>query len=49
MVARMLGLPGPPTPDHAADALAVAICDLNRAPLAHALAKAPRQAQGAPA
>ena len=24
----------PPTPDHAADALAVAICDLNRAPLA---------------
>lgn len=37
MVARMLGLAGVPTPDHAADALAVAICDLNRAPLAGAL------------
>src|SRR5262249_30061905 len=46
MVARMLGLPKPPTPDHAADALAVAICDLNRARLATALARAP---QGAPA
>ena len=34
MVARLLGLAAPPTPDHAADALAVAICDLNRAPLA---------------
>jgi crossover junction endodeoxyribonuclease RuvC len=33
MVARMLGLVAPPAPDHAADALAVAICDLNRAPL----------------
>lgn len=40
MVARMLGLAAPPTPDHAADALAVAICDLNRAPLAGALASA---------
>jgi crossover junction endodeoxyribonuclease RuvC len=38
MVARLLGLPEPPSPDHAADALAVAICDLNRAPLARALA-----------
>jgi crossover junction endodeoxyribonuclease RuvC len=37
MVARLLGLTEPPTPDHAADALAVAICDLNRAPLASAL------------
>jgi crossover junction endodeoxyribonuclease RuvC len=37
MVARLLGLSAPPSPDHAADALAVAICDLNRAPLAHAL------------
>src|SRR5262249_3002119 len=45
MVARMLGLPKPPTPDHAADALAVAICDLNRAPLAGALARAPRATQ----
>ncbi len=42
MVARMLGLASPPTPDHAADALAVAICDLNRAPLAMALAGAAR-------
>jgi len=37
MVARLLGLPDPPAPDHAADALAVAICDLNRAPLSRAL------------
>ncbi|MFL5861962.1 MAG: crossover junction endodeoxyribonuclease RuvC [Solirubrobacteraceae bacterium] len=40
MVARLLGLSAPPTPDHAADALAVAICDLNRAPLARAVAGA---------
>lgn len=38
MVARLLGLPAPPTPDHAADALAVAVCELNRAPLAGAVA-----------
>jgi crossover junction endodeoxyribonuclease RuvC len=37
MAARLLGLPSPPTPDHAADALAVAICDANRAPLARAV------------
>jgi crossover junction endodeoxyribonuclease RuvC len=37
MVARVLGMPAPPTPDHAADALAVAICEVNRAPLAQAL------------
>jgi crossover junction endodeoxyribonuclease RuvC len=37
MVARLLGLNAPPAPDHAADALAVAICDLNRAPLARAV------------
>jgi crossover junction endodeoxyribonuclease RuvC len=41
MVARLLGLPAPPAPDHAADALAVAICDLNRSPLARALSGAP--------
>ncbi|MGI8506792.1 MAG: crossover junction endodeoxyribonuclease RuvC [Solirubrobacteraceae bacterium] len=41
MVAQLLGLVAPPTPDHAADALAVAICDLNRAPLARAVAVAP--------
>jgi crossover junction endodeoxyribonuclease RuvC len=34
MVARLLGLDAVPTPDHAADALAVAIAELNRAPLA---------------
>jgi crossover junction endodeoxyribonuclease RuvC len=34
MVARLLGLDAVPTPDHAADALAVAVCELNRAPLA---------------
>jgi crossover junction endodeoxyribonuclease RuvC len=33
MVQRLLALPEPPQPDHAADALAVAICHLNRAPL----------------
>src|SRR5438105_65303 len=38
MVARLLGLGAPPTPDHAADALAVAICEINRAPLARAIA-----------
>jgi crossover junction endodeoxyribonuclease RuvC len=41
MVARLLGLSLVPTPDHAADALAVAICDLNRAPLARAVAAGP--------
>jgi len=40
MVARLLGLPAPPGPDHAADATAVAICELNRAPLQRALAVA---------
>jgi crossover junction endodeoxyribonuclease RuvC len=34
MVARLLGLDEVPTPDHAADALAVAVAELNRAPLA---------------
>ncbi|MGI8595381.1 MAG: crossover junction endodeoxyribonuclease RuvC [Solirubrobacteraceae bacterium] len=37
MVAHLLALADPPTPDHAADALAVAICHANRAPLAAAL------------
>ena len=48
MVARMLGLPAAPVPDHAADALAVAICDLNRAPLAGALAATARVAASRP-
>jgi crossover junction endodeoxyribonuclease RuvC len=38
MVQRLLALPEPPHPDHAADALAVAICHANRAPLAAAMA-----------
>ena len=38
MVAAVARAPAPPSPDHAADALAVAICELNRAPLARALA-----------
>lgn len=33
MVQRLLALPEPPRPDHAADALAVALCHANRAPL----------------
>ena len=46
MVARLLGLRTPPAADHAADALAVAICDLNRAPLARAVALAGEAARG---
>jgi crossover junction endodeoxyribonuclease RuvC len=38
MVGRLLGLSEQPASDHAADALAVAVCDLNRAPLAKAVA-----------
>jgi crossover junction endodeoxyribonuclease RuvC len=37
MVGRLLRMSEPPSPDHASDALAVAICDLNRAPLARAV------------
>ncbi len=38
MVQTLLALPAPPSSDHAADALAVAVCHHNRAPLARALA-----------
>ncbi len=38
MVQALLALPEPPEPHHAADALAVAICHANRAPLAAAVA-----------
>ena len=38
MVGTLLSLSEPPEPDHAADALAVAICHANGAPLAEALA-----------
>ena len=40
MVQSLLCLPEPPTPDHAADALAVAICHANRAPLQTAMTAA---------
>ncbi|HEX3693323.1 MAG TPA: crossover junction endodeoxyribonuclease RuvC [Solirubrobacteraceae bacterium] len=39
MVQTLLGLPSAPTPDHAADALAVAVCHLNGTPLADAIAR----------
>lgn len=42
MVAAMLGLDAPPTPDHAADALAAAICHLARVPLDRSLERAGR-------
>jgi len=38
MVGALLGLAAPPASDHAADALAVAVCHANRAPLAAAIA-----------
>jgi crossover junction endodeoxyribonuclease RuvC len=38
MVQALLGLAELPTPDHASDALAVAVCHANAAPLSHALA-----------
>jgi crossover junction endodeoxyribonuclease RuvC len=40
MVATLLGLASEPASDHAADALAVAVCHANHAPLAGALAAA---------
>ncbi len=39
MVQTLLSLSELPTPDHASDALAVALCHLNAAPLAHAVAR----------
>lgn len=40
MVGELLSLAQPPRPDHAADALAVAVCHAHRAPLAAALESA---------
>ena len=40
MVGALLSLGRPPRPDHAADALAVAVCHAHRAPLAAALERA---------
>ena len=42
MVKALLGLAAEPRPDHAADALAVAICHANCSPVAGALARAGR-------
>jgi len=44
MVGALLGLREPPRSDHASDALAVAICHANRAPVAIALAREQRVA-----
>jgi crossover junction endodeoxyribonuclease RuvC len=49
MVARLLGLSAPPATDHAADALAVAVCDVQRAPLARAIAARTAGRIGVPA
>jgi crossover junction endodeoxyribonuclease RuvC len=45
MVQVLLGLSAQPRPDHAADALAVALCHANCAPLAMALARLPARAR----
>ena len=42
MVTRLLALEEIPSPDHVGDAFAVAICELNRAPLERAVAEAHR-------
>ncbi len=47
MVQMLLGLEAPPRPDHAADALAIAICHANGAPHAAAVAES-RVAPGTP-
>ena len=48
MVASLLGLPEPPTPDHAADAFAVAICHAGAASARYAEHFGRRRAAGAP-
>jgi crossover junction endodeoxyribonuclease RuvC len=47
MVQALLRLPEPPHPDHAADALAVAICHANHAPLTRAVDGADLNGPGA--
>ncbi|HEY2259806.1 MAG TPA: crossover junction endodeoxyribonuclease RuvC [Solirubrobacteraceae bacterium] len=49
MVAQLVGLAAAPTPDHASDALAVAVCELNRGPLSSALLAATGSGRGVPA
>jgi crossover junction endodeoxyribonuclease RuvC len=46
MVATLLGLPEPPTPDHAADAFAVAICHAGSAAMRTATSALPRPPVG---
>ena len=46
MVGTLLGLPEPPDPDHAADALAVAICHAGNAAGAAQLSRRPTRARG---
>jgi crossover junction endodeoxyribonuclease RuvC len=46
MVQALLGLPHTPTSDHASDALAVALCHINGAPLGDSLARAVAVADG---
>lgn len=48
MVARLLGMDSAPRTDHAADALAVAICDASRSPLAAALEASQRPTAASP-
>jgi crossover junction endodeoxyribonuclease RuvC len=45
MVAALLALPEAPASDHAADALAVAVCHVNNAPLAQTISGAGAQAR----
>jgi crossover junction endodeoxyribonuclease RuvC len=45
MVQTLLCLPRPPAPDHASDALAVAVCHLNGTPLADAVSRASAPAE----
>ncbi len=45
MVQALLALPAAPASDHASDALAVAICHLNGAPLSESVARATRDAE----
>jgi crossover junction endodeoxyribonuclease RuvC len=47
MVQALLALPHTPTSDHASDALAVAVCHINGAPLGDSLARAVRAADEA--
>jgi crossover junction endodeoxyribonuclease RuvC len=49
MVQVLLALPNVPVSDHASDALAVAVCHINGAPLSDSLTRAVAVADGVPA